>query len=101
MRDYYYNHLSKEEKKKIKEKYKDDYAKSDFDNRLKRLLIYSFIGFIFSIFLVVYSFITNESMISNLLIAIPLFIVSVIFLIGRYYAKITVLNKIALNLKKN
>ena len=43
----------------------------------------------------------NESMISNLLIAIPLFIVSVIFLIGRYYAKITVLNKIALNLKKN
>ena len=86
MQRYYYNQLGKEEKKKILEK------------RLVRLVIYSIIGFLFSIFLIIYSLIQKEDLLSNLLIAIPLFIVSIIFLIGRYYAKLKILNKIALKI---
>ena len=69
MQRYYYNQLGKEEKKKILEKYKKDYADSEFQKRLVRLVIYSIIGFLFSI-----------------------------FLIGRYYAKLKILNKIALKI---
>ena len=101
MRDYYYNHLTKDEKKKVQLKYKEEYAKSDFQARLLRLAIYSIVGYAFSIFLVVYSLLTEEDMVSNLLIAIPLFIAATIFLIGRYYAKKMVLNNIALKMKKS
>ncbi len=99
MRNYYYCQLKKEEKKKVNEQYKKEYAKSDFQKRLFRLAIYSIIGFAFSIFLVVYSVIEQRDIVSNLLIAIPLFIVAIIFAIGRHYAKLTVLNKIALKEK--
>ncbi|CDF12208.1 unknown [Mycoplasma sp. CAG:776] len=98
MQRYYYNQLGKEEKKKILEKYKKDYADSEFQKRLVRLVIYSIIGFLFSIFLIIYSLIQKEDLLSNLLVAIPLFIVSIIFLIGRYYAKLKILNKIALKI---
>ena len=89
MQRYYYNQLGKEEKKKILETYKKDYADSELQKRL---------GFLFSIFLIIYSLIQKEDLLSNLLIAIPLFIVSIIFLIGRYYAKLKILNKIALKI---
>ena len=56
MQRYYYNQLGKEEKKKILEKYKKDYADSEFQKRLVRLVIY------------------------------------------RYYAKLKILNKIALKI---
>ena len=84
---------------KIKEQYKKEYGKSDFQKRLVRLAIYSIIGFLFSIFLVVYSVVKQQDIMSNLLIAIPLFIAALIFAIGRHYAKLTVLNKIALKEK--
>ena len=93
MRKYKYKQLSKEEKNKVNEEYKKKYAKSDFESRLTRLLVYSIIGYVFSIFLIVYSIIRKEDMVSNLLIAIPLFIAATIFLIGRYYAKLMVLEK--------
>lgn len=99
MRNYYYHQLKGEEKKKIKEIYRKEYAKSDFQKRLIRLSIYGFLGFAFSIFLVVYSLVVQKDIVSNLLIAIPLFIAAIIFLIGRHYAKLTVLNKIALKEK--
>lgn len=99
MQRYYYNQLGKEEKKKILEKYKKDYADSEFQKRLVRLVIYSIVGFLFSTFLIIYSLTQKEDLLSNLLIAIPLFIVSIIFLIGRYYAKLKILNKIALKEK--
>ena len=99
MRNYYYHQLKSPEKKKVKETYRKEYAKRNFQKRLIRLSIYSFIGFAFSIFLVVYSLITQKDIVSNLLIAIPLFIAAIIFLIGRHYAKLTVLNKIALKEK--
>ena len=99
MRNYYYNGLKKEEKKKVKEEYKKKYGDSDFQKRLVRLAIYSAVGFIFSIFLVVYAVVQQEYIVSNLLVAIPLFIAALIFLIGRHYAKLMVLNKIALKEK--
>jgi len=101
MRDYYFNNLKKEEKKKVIQEYKKEYAKSDFQKRLLRLMIYSLVGYAFSIFLVVYSLIVQKDIVANLLIAIPLFIAATIFLIGRHYAKLNVLNTIALKKKKN
>ena len=101
MRNYYFNNLKKEEKKKIIQEYKKEYAKSDFQKRLLRLMVYAFIGYAFSIFLVVYSLVIQKDIVGNLLIAIPLFIAATIFLIGRHYAKLNVLNSIALKKKKN
>lgn len=90
-----YSKLNKEEKKKIKEKYKKEYAKSDIHTRLTRLTIYSIVGYVFSIFLVVYSIITKEDLVSNLIIAIPLFILSCIFVVGIIIIKRRLLNKLA------
>ena len=100
LRDFYFNSLKKEEKKKIIQEYKKEYAKSEFQKRLFRLMIYSLVGYAFSIFLVVYSLIVQKDIVGNLLIAIPLFIAATIFLIGRHYAKLNVLNNIALKKKK-
>ena len=100
MRKYYFNSLTREEKKKIRAEYKKTYAHTEFQRRLIRLAIYSIIGFVFSIFLVSYSLIQHEDIVANLLIAIPLFIAAIIFLIGRHYAKLIVLNNIALKNKK-
>lgn len=99
MCNFYYCRLNKQEKKKIKEQYKKDYAHSDFQKRLIRLVIYSIIGFVFAAFLIIYSLLEHKDMLSNLLIAIPLIIAAITFIIGRCYAKLTVLNKIALKEK--
>ena len=99
MKHYYYNQLNKEEKKKIIQKYQKAYAGSEFKKRIARLIIYSVVGFSFSIFLIIYSIVQKEDLLSNLLIAIPLIIASIIFLIGSYYAKLRVLNNIALKEK--
>lgn len=90
-----YKELSKDEKKKIQEKYKKEYGKSDFEARLKRLLFYAIVGYVFAIALIIYSFIRPEETVGNLLIAIPLLIAATIFLIGRFYAKQNVLEKLA------
>ena len=99
MHDYYFRHLDKEKKAKIKEKYKKEYAGSDFQKRITRLLVYSIIAIVFGLGLIIYSIIRPEELVGNLLIAIPLFIAAIIFLIGRYYAKLMILNKIALKEK--
>ena len=99
MKKYYYQELAKDKKEKIQEKYKQEYGQSDFQKRITRLGIYSIIAFGFSIFLIIYTMIRKEQIISNLLVAIPLFIAAIIFLIGRHYAKLMVLNKIALKEK--
>lgn len=79
MKHYYYNQLNKEEKKKIIQKYQKAYAGSEFKKRIARLIIYSVVGFSFSIFLIIYSIVQKEDLLSNLLIAIPLIIASIIF----------------------
>ena len=62
MRDFYFNSLKKEEKKKIIQEYKKEYAKSEFQKRLFRLMIYSLVSYAFSIFLVVYSLIVHGNL---------------------------------------
>lgn len=95
-----YSKLSKEDRKKIKAIYLEEYQNSDFQKRLNRLLIYSIVACIFAIFLIVYSVITKEDVVSNLLIAIPLIMAAIIFLVGRNYAKNNVLKNIATRKKK-
>ena len=90
-----YKELNKAEKKKIQGKYRKEYEKSEFEARLKRLLIYAIVAYIFVVILIIYSFIRPEELISNLCVAIPLFIAATIFLIGRIYVKYNVLNKLA------
>lgn len=97
----YYDTLSKEEKNKTKEIYKNEYTNTDLKVRLVRLIIYSIIGYITSIFIFIDTIINKKSIVSNLLIAIPLFIASTVFLIASFLLKRKVLNKIALKNQKN
>lgn len=90
-----YSKISKDEKRKVKEKYKNKYGGSEFNNRLIRLLIYAIVAYAFSISLIIYTLVSQEDLVSNLLIAIPLFLAATIFLVGRWYVKSKVLEKLA------
>lgn len=96
----YYNTLSKEEKLRIKETYKNEYKNSELRVRLVRLVIYAMIGYITSIVLYIEAFTKNDSKILDIVIATTLFIASTIFLIGSIFLKQKILNKIALKNKK-
>lgn len=96
----YYSTLSKEEKTKIKDIYKDEYKNSDLKVRLVRLVIYAMIGYITSIVLYIEAFIKNDSKILDIVIATTLFIASTIFLVSSMVLKQKTLNKIALKNKK-
>ena len=96
----YYNTLSKEEKAKVKNTYKEEYKNSDLKIRLVRLIIYAIMGYITSIVLYLDAFIGKESKILNITIATTLFIASTIFLTGSIILKQKTLNKIALKNKK-
>ncbi len=95
----YYQRLNKEEKQKIKNIYNKDYAESEFKIRLTRLLIYAIIAYFFAIVLLIYSFVYHKDLISNIIIASTLLVLGTVYLIGRYIAKLNVLNKIALKKK--
>jgi len=96
----YYSTLSAEEKNKIKKIYKTEYQNTDLKVRLVRLIIYAIIGYITSLFLFIDAIKNKESLVTNLLIGIPLFITSTIFLIGSIHLKYKTLNKIAIKNKK-
>lgn len=96
----YYHTLSKEKKKAIKEQYKKDYANSDVAARLLRLKIYSIVGYLFSIILLVYAFKFENNKIGSIIIASTLISVSTVYVIGIIIVKNRILNKIALKNKK-
>jgi len=96
----YYHTLSKQEKKDIKNKYKKEYANSDVQARLLRLKIYSVIGYLFSIVLLVYAFKFESNKVGSIIIAITLIVVSTVYVIGSIIVKNRILNKIALKMKK-
>lgn len=98
MKKYYYT-LKKEKKAEIKKIYTKEYKNSDFNLRLKRLTIYTVVGFLFSIYLFIDVFAAETFSIGTLIIAITLLIVSIVFLVGRYLLKLKMLNKIALKNK--
>lgn len=95
----YYSTLSREKKKEVKQIFQKEYKNTDLYTRLVRLYIYAGIGFISSIIIFGEAFVYDEKRVESLLIAIPLFIASFIFLIGSIIIKRNTLNKIALKNK--
>lgn len=95
----YYQRLDKNRKLEIKKIYNKEYAKSDFKVRLNRLMVYAVMAYVFALILLIYSLVYDTDKISNIIIAITLLVLGTIYLIGRYIAKLNVLNKIALKKK--
>ncbi|MDE5539559.1 MAG: hypothetical protein K2J20_03640 [Bacilli bacterium] len=95
----YYQTLTKEKKQEIKTIYKKEYAHSDLKARLQRLVVYAIASYIFAAVLLVYNFISQENDITNIICAISLIVLGTVYLIGRYIAKLNILNKVALKNK--
>ncbi len=95
----YYQRLTKEQKKEIKKIYQKEY-KTDINARLSRLSIFSILGFICAIIILVLSFKYEKEHLTSILLAILLFASSLAFILGRTYVKLNLLNKIALKNKK-
>ena len=95
----YYQTLSKEKKKEIKEIYQKEYKNTDLQVRLGRLIIYAVIGYITSLFIYISAFIEKDFKVENIIIGTILLVASTIFLIGRTMIKQNVLNKLALKEK--
>lgn len=96
----YYNTLNKENKTKIKKIYQEEYKNTDLQVRLVRLLIFAFMGYITASVLLIDALLNQTSKTLNLTIAIILFIISTVFIIGRFLVKLKVLNKIAIKNKE-
>ena len=92
-----YDRMTKEEKKKLVEKYKRTEAGLAMMNRLLRLQITGIISFVLSIGLFVFHFKTIEMM--DYLTIIPLFLASLLFMMMSYKLKRKVLNKFAVKNK--
>ena len=95
----YYQTLSKEKKREIKELYKKEYHKTNINTRLIRLLIFSILSIITAIVILILTFKYEKNHITSILLAIILILSSLIFIIGRSYVKLNLLNKIALKNK--
>lgn len=95
----YYQTLNKEQKNKIKEAYKKEYANTDLQIRLTRLVIYAVIGYLSGIIILIEAFMIEENKLGSMIIASTLLVLSTTFLIGRSLVKVKVLNKIALKNK--
>lgn len=96
----YYQTLSKEKKKEVKKRYIKEYAKTDLDVRLTRLLAYSIVGYVFALIILLSAIFLEENKTGSIIISVTLFIVATVFIVGRYLIKLKVLNKIALNSKR-
>lgn len=96
----YYNTLNKENKTKIKQIYQEEYKNTDLQVRLVRLLIFALMGYITASVLLIDALLNQTSKTLNLTIAIILFIISTVFIIGRFLVKQKVLNKIAIKNKE-
>lgn len=95
----YYQTLSKDKKEEIKQIYQKEYAKSDLQIRLTRLKIYSLIGYLFSIIILLYAFKIESNKTGSIILATTLIILATVYLIGSILIKRNVLNKIALKNK--
>lgn len=95
----YYNTLDKKKKDEIKKEYQKTYQKTDLNTRLTRLLVYSIIGYITGIAMILEVILTDAEKTGNIIIAITLFIAATVFLVGRIKIKNDVLNKLALKKK--
>ena len=96
----YYQTLSKNQKKEVNQKYKEDYQSSELFTRFHRLTIYTIIAILFGLFLIIYGYFFENKNIGSIIIGITLLILAIVFIIGKYLIKQNVLNKIALNIAK-
>lgn len=95
-----YQRMTKEEKKKTKEKYYATEEGKNLHNRLIRLLITGIMGILFSGYLVYSNYTQDGNNIWQYIMAAILFIASIIFIIGSSKIKGKVLNKYAIKNSK-
>lgn len=86
-----YDKLTKDEKKKIIEKYKKTDAGLAMMNRLTRLLFTGIVGIVLAIGLFIYEYKTIEM--TDYLILVPLFFASILFIMMSFKLKRKVLNQ--------
>lgn len=96
----YYNTLNKEQKNHIKELYNKNYKDTDLQARLKRLKIYAIISYAFAIFVLVSAYLLDDDILGSIIIAVTMFVLGTVYIIGSLIVKRNVLNKIALKEKK-
>lgn len=82
MKKYKYQTLSKEEKKKVTDKYFNTNEGLELKKRLNRVLIYSIILFLFGLYLLIEEIIKNDS-IAQYIYSSILMIISIVFLLFR------------------
>ena len=96
----YYQRLSKEEKKEIKNIYQKEYQNTELNKRLKRINVLIILSIISAIFLLVMSYIYEDKHWSSYIIAGVLLATALTFFIASTKIKNNVYNKIALKNKK-
>jgi hypothetical protein len=95
-----YQRLSKEDKKECQKMYYGTLKGKEMHLRLIRLNIIGICSFLISLYIVVNGMITHQINWSDYLIATPLFIASIVFIIGSYYIRKKVLNQFALKIPR-
>ncbi len=100
MPKYYYQTLSKEEKKKVKKEYQKEYQETEIMERFRRLNIYAIIAILFGLFLIIYAYFFENKNIGSIILGITMLILALVFIIGKALVKLRLLNKVALNQKR-
>lgn len=83
MKKYKYQTLTKEEKQKAKNDFYQTNTGKNLKKRFDRLFLYSILLTMFAIYIVI-SAIINDDAFYNYIYGISLFVMAIIFLIGRY-----------------
>lgn len=91
-----YQRMSKEEKKECRQKYYQTKKGHEMRIRLIRLNVIGITGIIFAIFLVISGYIAEEINWATWVMAITLFVFSIIFITGSCLIKGKVLNQFAI-----
>lgn len=83
MKKYKYQTLTKEEKQKAKNDFYQTDKGKNLKKRFDRLLLYSILLAMFAIYIII-STIINDDAFYNYIYGISLFVMAIIFLLGRY-----------------
>ncbi|MCM1052916.1 MAG: hypothetical protein NC483_02945 [Ruminococcus sp.] len=95
----YYQTLSDEEKRKVKNIYERDYGNSDLAARLIRLKFYALISYVCASIILAYSLVFEANKVGSIIIAVTLMVLGTVYFVGSIVIKLDVLNKIALENK--
>lgn len=95
-----YQRLSKEDKKECRKMYYSTVKGREMHLRLIRIVCFGIIGILFDIYLIGTSIINHEIHWYDYLVIIPLFLASIVFLIGAYLLRKKVLNQFTLKIPR-